>query len=161
MYIENKEANNSSSTVTLTKVLKVSDLQFKEEYRNMVYSLGSAEYESLKHSISKEGVLIPVEINDKNEILDGNHRAQIAIELGLECIPVIVRNFDTELQEKIFVVECNLERRQLNDFQKGELYHKLYQLDEEQEAKNRKLAMLKNVGNNNTIGPSSVSRDTN
>ena len=51
------------------------------------------------------------------------------------------------LEEKRFVIDINLKRRQLNDFQKAELAYKLEDIYKEQ-ARLRQLSKLKNVKNN-------------
>src|SRR4030095_10110584 len=53
-------------------------------------------------------------------ILDGHHRYKACQELGIEP-KTIVREFNDKLEEQLFVIDCNLRRRQLNDFQKTEL----------------------------------------
>jgi ParB-like chromosome segregation protein Spo0J len=134
-----------------SKTVKLSNIQFKEEYRSLVYNLDIGTYESIKQSIRENGIRDPIELNQNYEILDGHNRTQIAIELGLEEIPVHINSFDSEIQEKKFVIEMNLERRQLNDFQKGELYNKLFQYDTEQEAKKRQVE-LAGTRPNKTLG---------
>ena len=75
--------------------------------------------------------------------------------MGYKDIPVRIHSFDNELEEKKFVVIANLERRQLNNFQKVELYSKLYQYNTELEARTRQISNL----NNRTNDGESVSRD--
>jgi len=130
----------SSDTVTV----KISDLVFK--YQGIVYDLNQLEYDSLKTDIAKNGVQVPIEINHKYEILDGNHRAKICIELGLQVIPVRIHPpFGSELEERIFVRKVNLQRRQLNDFQKAEQYNELCK-DELELAKQRQLQTIPTKG---------------
>jgi hypothetical protein len=54
---------------------------------------GSEKYEELKNSVEKNGFTDPITLEVKKsgtaEIVDGNHRHQIALELGLADIPVI------------------------------------------------------------------------
>lgn len=45
--------------------------------------LRDEEYAALKADITKRGVLIPVELDQDGEILDGHHRAEIAGKLGV------------------------------------------------------------------------------
>ena len=104
----------------VTKTVKLSDLVFK--YEGLVHDLSLQEYQALKSSIIKNGVQIPIEINDKNEVLDGNHRAKIAKEIGFKHIEARVHIFSDELREKIFAIDMNLKRRHSNDFQKAELF---------------------------------------
>jgi len=143
-----------------SKSVKLSDIKFNEEYRSLVYDLDVGTYESIKQSIKENGIRDPIELNQNYEILDGHNRTQIAIELGLEEIPVHINSFDSEIQEKKFVIEMNLERRQLNDFQTAELYYKLYQYDTEQEALTRAKLTIPQKGQKG-FQPVSVLNNTN
>ncbi len=76
-------------------------------------------------------------MNESATILEGHHRARICEDLHLDPI-VNVRNFDDPVKEKLFVIEANLVRRQLNDYQKIELSQPLLEI-ETQLAKKREL----------------------
>ena len=92
----------------------------------MVCPLARLEYENLKESIRQQnGIQIPIIINENNVVLDGYHRLKAIRELLIEAVPVLVKSFDNEFDEQAFVISTNLERRQLNDFQKAELASKL------------------------------------
>ncbi len=50
-------------------------------------------YEKIKENISLMGVLVPLLVEEKtNEIISGNLRHQIALELNIEIVPVIFQN---------------------------------------------------------------------
>ena len=95
-------------------------LTVNSEYMALVPSLTPEEYDSLKESIKENGLYMPIITTQDGVILDGHNRFQICQELGIE-LKHAVRTFDDILLEKKFVIECNLKRRQLNDFQKIEL----------------------------------------
>ena len=95
-------------------------LTVNSEYMALVPSLTPEEYDSLKESIKENGLYLPIITTQDGVILDGHNRFQICQELGVE-LKHAVRTFDDILLEKKFVIECNLKRRQLNDFQKIEL----------------------------------------
>jgi ParB-like chromosome segregation protein Spo0J len=78
------------------------------------------EYEALKGDIKERGVLVPIELDDIGNILDGHHRRQIAEELGLDC-PTIIRTGLTEAQKRSHSRALNLHRRHLNRAQKRTL----------------------------------------
>ena len=115
--------SDSDSYTPLIKLVKISDLVFR--YENLVYDLSLQEYQSLRVSIQENGIKIPIEINDKNEVLDGHHRARIANEIGSKHIQARVHTFENEFEEKKFAIEMNLKRRHLTDFQKAELFFEL------------------------------------
>jgi len=84
----------------------------------------------LKESIIKDGVQIPIIVNDEGFILDGHTRYEICLELGIEStIPIEIKKFHNEEAERKFVVMTNLARRQLNKFQKVELSWPLFELE--------------------------------
>ena len=74
--------------------------------------LRAEEYDALKADIQKRGVLVPVEVDDDGNILDGHHRVLIADSLGIEY-PRVVRHFDSESEKREHVLKINLLRRHL------------------------------------------------
>src|SRR5687768_3869255 len=96
-------------------------IRISSEYASLVPGLSPEEYESLKQSIKEEnGLYVPIIINQDGIILDGHHRYKACQELGIEP-KTLVRRFKDKLEEELFVINCNLIRRQLNNFQKTEL----------------------------------------
>lgn len=89
-------------------------------------------------------------------ILDGHHRFQICNELGIEA-KFEVKEFPNALLEKKFVIEANLQRRHLNDFQKVELSLLLLEIETEL-AKPRQLSKLQFVRDNISL-PSNEGND--
>jgi ParB-like chromosome segregation protein Spo0J len=128
-----------SITSNSTNIIKINP-----EYSKLVNPLSNAEYEILKNSIREDGLHYPIVINSKGEILDGHHRYKICKELNIIPIKYQIKYFDNPIEEKRFVIDINLKRKQLNDFQKAELAYKLEDLYKEQ-ARLRQLSKLKNV----------------
>lgn len=75
------------------------------------------DYERLKSDIAERGIMVPIEVDEDGNILDGHHRARIAKELGLDC-PTKVRPFLEEHEKRLHAVALNLARRHLTDAQK-------------------------------------------
>ena len=78
----------------------------------------------LKESIARDGLYVPIIVNQNGVILDGHHRYKACKELDKLPIPldkIEVRYFDNPLYEKLFVININLNRRHLNDYQKVKL----------------------------------------
>ena len=90
----------------------------------MIPVLTAEEYISLKESIKNNGLWIPILVNQDNVILDGHHRFKICQEFGIP-IKFVVRTFPTKLDEEIFVLECNVKRRQLDDLAKHKIQKQL------------------------------------
>jgi ParB-like chromosome segregation protein Spo0J len=95
-------------------------IRVSPEYASMVPEQSPQEYESLKQSIKEDGLYVPIIVNQNGIILDGHHRYKACQELGIEP-KTIVKEFEDKLDEQLFVIDCNLIRRQLNNFQKTEL----------------------------------------
>jgi ParB-like chromosome segregation protein Spo0J len=81
---------------TVTKAMKLSEIDIKDEYHNLIRPLTRPERDLLKHSIYKHDVKVPIDISDKYEVIDGHHRTEISIELGFEYIPAIIHDFNHE-----------------------------------------------------------------
>jgi len=89
----------------------------KEQYQ-LFPSLQINEYNRLKDDISQNGVLVPVEIDEHGNILDGHHRIQIWNELRsegikLEDYPRLIRGGLSEDEKLNHVRRLNLLRRHL------------------------------------------------
>jgi ParB-like chromosome segregation protein Spo0J len=63
---------------------------------------------------------IPVIVNKQGIVLDGHHRFRACKELGIP-LNYRIKKFKDSLEEKQFVIEVNLRRRQLNVFQRVEI----------------------------------------
>ncbi len=95
-------------------------LAVNPEYEKLLPKVSTLEYSILKESIKQNGLWVPILVNSEGVILDGHHREHACKALGIP-IKYAVREFENKLLEKKFVIECNLIRRHLNDFQKSEL----------------------------------------
>jgi len=125
-------------------------LSINSEYDKLVPKLSGEEYNSLKESIKTYGLWMPLIVNPQGEILDGHHRFRACIELEIKTKHA-ERVFENKLLEKKFVIECNLKRRQLTEFQKAELGMPLQKINEDL----AKLRMVKPESSNGyTIGTS-------
>jgi ParB-like chromosome segregation protein Spo0J len=97
-------------------------IKTNQEYASLVPQLSKEEYESLKQSIKENGLWVPIVVNNDGVILDGHHRYKACQELEIkEPYETVTKEFEDKLHEKMFVIDCNLTRRQLNNFQRTEL----------------------------------------
>jgi ParB-like chromosome segregation protein Spo0J len=113
-------------------------IEINPEYASLVPPLSEEEYNSVKKSVKENGLYIPIIVDQNGIILDGHHRYKICKELGIEP-QFLVRNFNDSLEEKLFVFQSNLQRRQLNNFQKTELALKSKSIVEEVARRNMSL----------------------
>jgi hypothetical protein len=64
-----------------------------------------------------------IAVNNQGVVLDGHHRFKACQELGIseKELKIEIKKFKNKLEEKLFVIDCNLTRRHLNSFQRTEL----------------------------------------
>lgn len=81
----------------------------------------------LKASIKEKGVLQPILVRERDsgyEVVAGERRLRAARDLGLEEIPVLVKNVSDQEALVIALVE-NIQREELNPIEEAEAYQKL------------------------------------
>lgn len=103
-------------------------LRLNSAYEKMLPQMTQEEFAELKASIQTEGQHYPIIVNEDLEVLDGHHRFRACTELDIEP-DFEVRKFDDKLLEKKFVIEANLRRRHLNNFQLVELAVPLLEIE--------------------------------
>jgi ParB-like chromosome segregation protein Spo0J len=103
-------------------------LRLNPEYSRLLPKMSEEEFAELKASIKAEGQHYPITVNENLEVLDGHHRYRACMELGIEP-DFEVRKFEDKLLEKKFVIEVNLRRRHLNNFQLVELAVPLLEIE--------------------------------
>ncbi len=103
-------------------------LRVNPEYEKMLPKMSEEEFSELKASMKAEGQHYAIIANEDLEVLDGHHRFRACIELGIEP-DFEVRKFEDKLLEKKFVIEANLRRRHLNNFQLVELAVPLLEIE--------------------------------
>lgn len=98
-------------------------------------NLPEDDYARLKADIAERGVLVPVELDEHGNVLDGHHRVRIADELGI-TYPTVTRIGMDEYEKRLHAVALNLARRHLTDAQKVMLGRKV-EPDVAEEARKR------------------------
>jgi ParB-like chromosome segregation protein Spo0J len=78
------------------------------------------EYEALRESIRKYGVIQPVIVDENGAVIDGYHRVKICEELGIEYPTKVLEGLSEEEKENLSV-SLNIKRRHLTKDQKKEL----------------------------------------
>jgi len=123
----------------------VKNIKIDPEYSLLVPILSKDEYVRLKESIADVGLYEPIVINQDKGLLDGHHRLKVYKELGKEKISVARKHFENRVDEEIYVIETNIIRRQLIDYQKTVLATKLEEKYSEK-AKQRQEATVPQEG---------------
>ena len=124
--------------------MKIGDIKEKDEYEKLVPRPEHEQYKQLKDDIFKKGIEEPIIMSEDGVILDGYTRYQIAKELGIKEIETIKRKFDTEEEEREYIIRKGLLRRHLNPAQRGKIAKHLEKLYREIAKKNRKSRKGKN-----------------
>ncbi len=108
-------------------------IRFTDEYFDIVPRPLDEEKAFLKEDIQIDGLNESIKINPEGIVLDGHTRIEICEELGWKKTngePIKskyeVKEFETKIKEKEYVLKTNLIRRQLNSFQKVKLVSRLY-----------------------------------
>ena len=86
------------------------------------------DFIALKASIANHGVEVAIIVDEKGDIIDGQHRQRACDELGVYC-PREVRQFESEGEKFELALRLNCRRRQLNRQQKRELIAAYLQRD--------------------------------
>jgi len=94
------------------------------EYEKLVSPLKDDQYRSLKKSIKKNGLWMPIIVNSDGVILDGHTRYKICKDLNIP-LKHAIREFPKKYDEFIFVGEINMARRQMSDLENIALVMKL------------------------------------
>ena len=115
-------------------------LTINPDYLALVPRPTKQEYQALEQDILEKGQAhTPLFVNRHGVILDGHSRYRICKKHDLGY-SLIVKEFDSEQDELLFVIECNLNRRQLTRFQRVELYLKYKEIISEKAKMNQVLA---------------------
>ena len=132
LYTEQKMANfNDPNNIDVSKrSSNIRTVSTTKEYLNLITPLSKVEFDLLKQSIKEEGLHIPIVVNKQGIVLDGHHRFQACKELGIP-LKYQTKEFKDSLEEKQFVIEVNLRRRQLNEFQRVEMGYILEDMQKE------------------------------
>lgn len=96
----------SIKTIEYNKLMKIDNLNFNTEYQRMIES---ARLKKIIESIKIYGYW-PFEVvilNEKHEVIDGQHRAKAAKMTGVESIPVCVVTFPNKKLEAQFFSDKN------------------------------------------------------
>jgi 16S rRNA G966 N2-methylase RsmD len=95
-------------------------IKINPEYDDLVDPLTKEEFDSVVDSIRKSGLHEPITLNNEGYILDGHNRWRICNKLGVK-VDYKIKPFKNKLEEKLYVIDVNLHRRQLTPAQRVRL----------------------------------------
>lgn len=93
-------------------------------YTSLVPPLTDDQFQALRTDIAERGCLVPIELDENGEVLDGAHRLRACQELGIKP-PTITRLGLTEDEKEAHAIALNIQRRHLGREQRAELHLKL------------------------------------
>ena len=105
----------------------VGSFKINDHFLALVPRLSKEEMQILTESIMKNGQREPITVSKNYFILDGHSRFEICQNLGMK-VKCRVMSFDSYEEEEAYVVEANMERRNVNNFQKLEIYQNYYKV---------------------------------
>ncbi len=83
--------------------------------------MSADDFKGLKQDIEKNGLLVPIQVQS-GKIIDGRHRWRACAELG---IPAEYIEVDPKESGIAHAIGCNMQRRQLTEFDKVEIAHRI------------------------------------
>jgi DNA-binding Lrp family transcriptional regulator len=107
--------------------------------------MAQEEYEALKEDIAERGVMVPIEFDENGNVLDGHHRLEICVELGINDYPKIIREGMSEAEKWTHARKLNMVRRHLTREQRRELIQA--QIQDTPEISDRQIAKMLGVSN--------------
>ena len=102
-------------------------MKIKEEFKNLIPALSVEEFKQLEENCLAEGIRDAI-ITWDGYIIDGHNRYEIATKHELQY-ESIEKSFDSEDDVRIWMVNNQLGRRNLQDFVRGELMQTLEKLE--------------------------------
>jgi hypothetical protein len=125
-----------------SRKVSTDDLEEQRNYRELVPLPSDEDYRRLKENIGRNGFdpAKPIVVNEDMVVLDGHTRQQIARELGLEWVYAIVKDVGDHYDEKIYIIETNLDQRHLTKGQHAALALKVAEIKQEAARARQRLA---------------------
>lgn len=108
-------------------------MQIKDEFKKLIPALSVEEFKQLEQNCLAEGIREKI-ITWNGFIIDGHNRFEIATNHKLK-FETENKEFDSEIDAKIWMVNNQFGRRNLQDFVKGELMKTLEELEKNKGAK--------------------------
>lgn len=121
----------------MNKEIEVNEIKVSEEYKELVPRPTKEQYQAIKEDIKKNGITVPLIVNDDNKLIDGFTRLRIAKELGITKVPIQRKSYKSKFEEKRDILTLNLNRRHLSIAQRADIGVALMDIEKES-AKERK-----------------------
>ncbi|ACP45901.1 ParB domain protein nuclease [Sulfolobus islandicus Y.G.57.14] len=97
------------------KEISIEEIKEVDEFRTFIPE--NNMYDKIKEDIAKNGIKVPLIVNQNYELINGYTRLKIAKELGIKKVPVAVYETTDRADEYDLLVSTNLTQRQLSKAQ--------------------------------------------
>ena len=101
--------------------IDINEIKISKHYLALVPRMTTDDAASFEQAIKEDGIREPLILNQDYLLLDGHSRYEQAQKQKIKQLPFRIKNFDDKLYEEKYVIECNLQRRHLTNYQKIEL----------------------------------------
>jgi len=134
--IVDEVTKNSENRIQL---IHVSNILTNEDQPRKIFDEKSLS--ELANSIKKYGIIQPLVVTKKDnkyDLVAGERRLRAAKSIGLESVPVVIKEYNDQSKNEISLIE-NIQREDLNTLEVAEAYKYLmekYNLNQEELAKN-------------------------
>ncbi len=124
-------------------VVSIDIIKEVEEFKSFIPE--NNMYDKIKEDIAKNGIKVPLIVNQNYELINGYTRLKIARELGIKEIPVAIYETEGRADEYDLLVSTNLTQRQLSRGQALALIEKAI------EEKTKIIKKNQNIDNNTKV----------
>ncbi|ADB88729.1 ParB N-terminal domain-containing protein [Saccharolobus islandicus] len=97
------------------KEIPIEEIKEVDEFKTFIPE--NNMYDKIKEDIAKNGIKVPLIVNQNYELINGYTRLKIARELGIKKVPVAVYETTDRADEYDLLVSTNLTQRQLSKAQ--------------------------------------------
>ena len=121
--------NNTSITMLDTSLIVPNKYQPRKTFDD-------SSLESLANSIKTYGIINPILVRkkeDKYEIIAGERRFRAAKKIGLNEVPVIIKNTDEQQTAELALIE-NIQRQELNPIEEAKSYEEIMRIGNQTQA---------------------------
>ena len=133
--IQTKSAEGKTETIDVASSLRILDVPpdaISENPHQPRKEFSSAELEDLLASIKEHGILQPMVVTEKTpgsyELIAGERRLRASRMLGLEKVPVVVRQQASDQEKLELALIENIQRQQLSAVEEARAYEGLADL---------------------------------
>lgn len=104
-----------------TTQVSPNDIDLGKTPYQVLPELAAEEYRALKQDIDRNGIIVPITVDDDGNVIDGHHRLRAARELGIDDPPMQVRDDLDDEAKRSLAYRLNMQRRQVDQQTKKSL----------------------------------------